>query len=139
MAGEKTRASEEQLIYAGVLEKGMKVGLIGLFITCAIYMSRIMPATVPVDEISRYWSMSVSDYMHATGLHAGWGWLANVGKGDFLNFVPIAILAGITIACYISIIPVLLRKNDRIYAVISVLEVLVLLVAASGIVGGGGH
>lgn len=138
MAG-KTKASEEQLLYAKVLETGMRIGLLGIVITGALYIFGVLPATVPVDEISKYWGLPVDKYLEATGLHPGWGWINHLGSGDLLNFVPIAILAGITIVCYIAIIPTFLRKGDKIYAVIAVLEVLVLMVAASGVVGGGGH
>lgn len=134
-----TKASEEQLLYARILEIGMRIGLIGLFITCAIYMSRVLPATVPVDEIQRYWAMSVGDYLAATGIHQGWSWMGHLGRGDMLNYVPIAILAGVTIFCYLAIVPGLLRKGDKVYAVIAVLEVVTLVVAASGILGSGGH
>jgi len=134
-----TKASEEQLLYAKILEKGMRVGLLGLFATCAIYMSQIMPATIPVDQIPMYWGMSVGDYLAATGIHQGWSWTNHLGRGDMLNYMPIAILAGVTIICYLAIVPVLLKKGDKVYAVIAVLEVVTLVVAASGILGSGGH
>ena len=70
---------------------------------------------------------------------AGWSWIKNVGKGDYMNFVGIAILAGLTIVCYLAIIPTLMRKKDTAYLVIAVVEVLVLTLAASGILKGGGH
>lgn len=139
MAEKKIRATEEQLVYAKILEKGMQVGLAGLVITFVIYMTGVMPATIPVDEVSRYWGMSVHDYLGATGMQPGWAWLNHVGSGDFINFIPIAVLAGATILCYLAIIPVLLKKKDKVYAAIAVLEVLVLVLAASGVLKGGGH
>jgi hypothetical protein len=60
-----------------------------------------------------------------------------VRYGDFLNFIGIAILAGVTLLCYVSILPLLLRKGDYIYAVLALLEVIVLLGAASGIISAG--
>jgi len=139
MATGKVQASEEQLLYARILQIGMRIGLLSLAVTCAIYLAKILPALVPVEEVTSYWTLSVSEYMAKTGTHPGWAWVHNLGYGDYLNFAPMAVLAGVTIACYISIIPGLLRKGDKAYAVISVLEVLVLVVAASGILGSGGH
>ena len=55
------------------------------------------------------------------------------------TIVGIAILAGLTIVCYLAIIPTLMRKKDTAYLVIAVVEVLVLTLAASGILKGGGH
>jgi uncharacterized membrane protein len=56
-----------------------------------------------------------------------------------LNFVPIAFLSLLTIICYISLIPGLLRKKDTTYTVIAIVEIIVLLVAASGILGTSAH
>jgi hypothetical protein len=56
-----------------------------------------------------------------------------------LNFLPIAFLSILTIICYIAIIPGLMRKKDTAYVVLVIVEVIVLVVAASGILGSGGH
>ena len=60
-----------------------------------------------------------------------------LGKGDFLNFIGIAILGGVTIICYLAIIPTLLRKKDKAYVAMAFLEVIVLSLAASGILAVG--
>jgi len=62
-----------------------------------------------------------------------------LGKGDFLNFAGIAFLAGITIICFIRVIPIFFRKKDTIYGVFAIIEVLVLVLAASGVLKSGGH
>jgi hypothetical protein len=132
-------ASPEQNIYAQALEKGMYFGLILLFITFAIYAFGIMKPYIPRANVSQYWSHSVSEYLHMANVNAGWSWLGMLNYGDFINFIPIAILAGTTVICYLSIIPILWRNNDKVYAAIAMLEVIVLSVAASGILGSGGH
>ena len=67
----------------------------------------------------------------------GWRWVYVLGMGDYLNFVGIALLALVTIVCYVGILPTLFRKKDWIYATIAVLEIVVLALAASGIVSVG--
>ena len=69
----------------------------------------------------------------------GWSWLHLLNKGDFLNFVGIAFLSGVSIICYLAIIPSLFRKKDTIYAMLAIAEVLVLVLAASGVLKAGGH
>lgn len=135
----KTLATEEQLAYAKLLDSGMKAGLLGLIITFVIYISGILTPHVPVEQLPNYWKMSVHKYLAATNIHPGWWWLGMLGKGDFLNFIGIAFLAGVTIICYIRIIPILFRKKDTVYGIIAILEVLVLVLAASGILKAGGH
>ena len=133
----KEYATKEQLLYAGILDKGMKIGLVILVVTFALYLFGVMKPHIPVEELPQYWSMSVHDYLEAADLGTGWSWLGNLGEGDLLNFVGIAFLAGVTIICYLAIVPGLMRNKDTAYVVLAILEVLVLVLAASGILKAG--
>jgi len=135
----KYSATEEQLTYAGILDKGMKLGLLIIISTFAVYAFGILSPHIPLTSVSNYWGLSVHKYLEVAGIHAGWSWLFMLHKGDFLNFVGIAFLSGVTMVCFIGIIPILFRKGDKVYAVIGILEVLVLALAASGILKAGGH
>lgn len=137
MAG-KTKVTE-QLVYASILDKGMKLGLLMLVISFIIYLTGILTPYIPVNDLPKYWGMSVHKYLEATGIQPGWTWLKLIGKGDFLNFIGIAFLAGVTAVCYIRIIPILFAKKDIAYGIIAILEVLVLVLAASGLLKSGGH
>jgi hypothetical protein len=138
-------AQSEQVLYAKVLEFGMYVGLVVLFITFGLYVSGLMAPAVPHAHVSSYWHLGVHDYLEAVNEHylqmehppTGWAWLTMLGKGDFLNFIGIAILGGITIICYLAIVPTLLRKKDNAYAAMALAEVVVLALAASGILAVG--
>jgi hypothetical protein len=246
----------EQIRYAGVLEKGMYIGLVCLFVTFGVYVFGIREPYVSAEKLPEYWKLKVDEYLteakiavdevqlltivgnpegtftlswdgdddpsttNVTGLidvsgdpfaaadqietelnqlavnalgtqvnqvevlreangvveiqfvgpaagkdqsqivvadtsfdhpgsgvtastlkdgcsGAGWHWVRMLGYGDFVNFIGVAILAGVTILCYIAIIPMLLKRKDFIYAVLALLEVVVLLVAASGIIAVG--
>jgi len=133
------KASEEQMAYAGVLNIGMWLGLAILVITFFVYISGVLPSFVPIDDLPKYWTMRVHDYNVALNAPTGWHWAALVGKGDYLNFVGIAMLSGLTILCYLVILPILFRKKDTAYVVLAIVEVLVLSLAASGLLKVGGH
>jgi putative copper export protein len=139
MSNEKTKASEEQIAYAKVLNVGMWFGLALLIITFFVYISGVLPSYVPINDLPKYWTMRVHDFNVALNAPTGWHWTAMVGKGDYLNFVGIAILSGLTILCYLVILPILARKKLTAYLVISVAEILVLALAASGLLKAGGH
>ena len=140
-----SRATEEQLLYANILEKGMLIGLALMFITFALYVFKIMPAAVPLTEISSYWNQPVHDYLvaindnflHQDHLVTGWSWLKLIGKGDFINFVPVAILSGVTIICYLAIVPGLFKRGDKAYAIMALAEAAILALAASGLLAVG--
>jgi hypothetical protein len=133
------QATEEQILYANILNKGMLIGLLGLIVTFIIYGAGIFEPKIPLEQVQNYWVMPVSDYLQLSGLSAGWSWLVNLGHGDMLNFLPIAFLSLLTIVCYLAILPGLMRKKDTAYVVLVIVEVVVLIVAASGILGAGGH
>jgi hypothetical protein len=135
----RLKATEEQLAYAKILGAGMKLGLLLIIFTFVIYLTGILAPYVPVNSLPKYWSMPVKQYLASTGIHPGWSWLFLLGKGDFLNFLGIAFLAGVTVICFFPVIPIFLRKKDTTYAVISLLEILVLVLAASGLLKSGGH
>jgi hypothetical protein len=140
MAEEKrTQATEEQLTYAKVLNVVMFLGLAIMVVTFIIYILGILPSFIPPQDIPKYWSMKSSNFIHTFHAPTGWAWVAMTNKGDYLNFVGIAILAGLTVLCYLVILPILIRKKDRAYVVIAIIEVLVLVLAASGILKSGGH
>ena len=140
-----SEATKEQLLYARILEKGMLVGLVLLFVTFGLYVFGIMPAAVPLNEIAGYWSQPVHDYLEAINnnflhwdhLPTGWSWIKLIGKGDFINFIPIAILSGVTIMCYLAIVPGLFKRGDKAYAIMALAEVLILSLAASGLLAVG--
>jgi hypothetical protein len=133
------KATEEQILYANLLNKGMLVGLLGLVVTFIIYGAGVLKPFIPIGDVQSYWVMPVSEYLEKSGVHAGWWWLGNIKFGDMLNFLPIAFLSAITIFCYMAIVPGLMKKKDTAYVVLAIIEVLVLVVAASGILGSGGH
>jgi hypothetical protein len=130
-------ATPEQILYAKILEWGMYSGLLILFITFGLYTLGIMDPYIPMDKISNYWSMNVHDYLEHAGIKDGWGWVGMITYGDFVNFIGIAILAGVTIICYAAIVPTLLKNKDIVYAILAVLEVVILGAAASGILAVG--
>ena len=118
-----------------------------MVITFALYVLGIMPPIVPLSEISTYWSMPVHDYLvaintnflHWEQLPTGWSWVKLIGYGDFLNFLPVTILSGITILCYIVITPGLFARGDKAMAIMAMVEVFILTLAASGLLAVGGH
>jgi hypothetical protein len=141
----RPRVDDEQLLYASILEVGVYLGLVVLLVTFALYASGVVAPSVPLHELPNYWQLSVHDYLEVTNaehLHhehviTGWAWISVIGKGDYLNFIGIALLAGVTIVCFLGILPTLIRKHDRIYTTMAVLEVLVLTLAASGVLAAG--
>ena len=135
----------DQLLYASILAKGMYLGLGILLVTFALYLTGILSPGIPIEELPRLWTLSAHEYLvevnqeflHHPEIVVGWGWVRVLYLGDYLNFVGIALLAAVTIVCYMGILPNLFRKKDWIYGTIAVLEILILTLAASGLISVG--
>lgn len=136
---ESVHATPEQTAYADLLFYGCWAGLAIMLVTYSLYVLGVITPHVPLETMPQVWSHPVSLYLEKAQVPTGWGWASLLGKGDFLNFLGIVLLAGLSIICYLRTIPALFRKGDKLMGAIAVAEVLVLLLAASGIVGGGAH
>jgi len=139
MKRQSGRAAQEQVHYANMLFYGCWGGLAVMVLTYLVYITGILTPHVPLNQVPLLWTKPAHTYLETANIPVGWGWLALVGQGDFLNFVGIVLLAGMTIICYIPLIPAYLKRGEKTFAIIALAEILVLLVAASGVVGGGGH
>ena len=97
----------------------MYLGLGILLVTFALYMTGIMQPGIPIEELPRLWTLSAHEYLETVNhefLHRpqvvdGWRWVALLGMGDYVNFIGIAILAAVTIVCYVGVLPSLLPEE----------------------------
>ena len=141
-AAEKTRipaVSPEQIKYANLLLYGSWFGILILAVTFMLYVTGIMPSYIDPSQMQNYWGMRASDYLEVTKAPSGWGWLGMLRYGDFITLLGIAFLGTLTIIGYLILLPSYLAKKDKIYSIIVVVEVLVLVLAASGVLKAGGH
>ena len=130
---ENKYVKEEQIGYANLLDIGMKIGLAVLVITFIIYLLGFLPNQIPINELPNLWKLNVHDFLEKTGFPTGWGWFKSINKGDYLNYIPIAFLGGLTILCYIRVLPIFMKKKDTAYTILTLLEILILILAAAGI------
>lgn len=133
------KPTREQIIYANLLLLGMVAGIIVMMVTYAIYVAGILPPHVNMQLVTANWGSGIHEYLEITHSPHGWGWFGLLMKGDFLNYIGFALLGLMTIFCYLVLVRGFARKKDWIFFVISILEILVLSLAASGILGSGGH
>lgn len=133
------KASPAQLRYADTLFYGALLGFVAMLVTYALYVLGVLTPQIPLEEMPRLWSQSAAAYRAAGNIPQGWGWLALVGKGDMCNFIGIAFLAALTIFCFVQLAVGLVRQKQWLMAIIAILEVLVLSLAASGVLVAGAH
>ncbi len=136
---ESLKPSREQIIYANLLIIGVWAGIFTLVATYTIYLTGILPSHVELSIIPTIWGKGVGEYLEITHSPHGWGWVSLLTKGDFLNYMGLALLALMTIVCYLVLVRGYVRQKNWTFTVIALLEIAVLSLAASGLLGSGGH
>lgn len=128
---------EVQLRYARLLDWGARIGMALLVASFAIYISGVLPSQVPLQHLPELWNQPVARYLELTGAPTGWQWVTLLQHGDVLGLLGIALLAGCSGACLVSLLPLYRRRGDRAYLALCLAQLAVLLVAAAGVFGGG--
>ncbi|ROR02944.1 hypothetical protein [Desulfosoma caldarium] len=136
---DSAKASPEQLLYADLLFYGCWASILIMMVTYVIYVAGLMGPHIPLNQLPHLWHLPVGEFMEKSGAPHGWGWVPLLGKGDYLNFLGIALLGAMTIIGFITLIPAYVRQKDTAFLVIVFVEVAALLLAASGIFGAGAH
>lgn len=132
-----TGASNEQKLLSSLFDVLSKIALVGLVVTFILYILDKPKALVSAKIVSHFWGMRVGDYLKTVHLGAGWSWACHLAHSDMMAFAAIAFLCLISAICYATMVFIFLKKKDTIYAVLSTGIVVVLLVAASGILSRG--
>ena len=129
---ELDEAGETQRTFARWIDAGTRIALVLLAGGFAAYVTGVLPPLVPIPTLTTLWGLPLAEYLAASGAPTGWAWLAHADRGDYVNYLGIALLTSIIIAAYLRVLP-LLARHERAFAAIAALEVLVLLAAASGL------
>jgi hypothetical protein len=131
------RPVDEREVYARILRLGARVSIVVLLLTFVLYLGGVGTPLIPISSLPRYWSLRAPEYLKAVGLEKGWGWMWLIGFADFQNFIGVALLAFLTILCYARILPIFVGRRDLAYALIVGAEIVLLLLAASGLLATG--
>ena len=121
-----------QLRYARWLAWGTRAGLACLVLAFAAYIFGIAPH-VPIERLPALWELSAPQLLRETGMKPGWHWASLLHRSDMLLLAAIALLSSISIACVAAVVPAFAKRGDRVFVAICVLQIAVLLLAASGL------
>lgn len=137
MNNNRAHPNKAQLVYAHVLHWASTLGIVFVVLGFTIYVFELLPLSVSIDDIAKNWHLSAAELNRQYHLPTGWAWVADILKGDILSFASIVYLSAATIFCLVAVAGVFLKEKNVIYTIIAILQILVLVFAASGIVGSG--
>lgn len=108
--------------------------LVGAFL---VYVLGVFEPLIPHHRLPELWVHPAQHVHQLTGQTPGWGWIKLLHRSDILNLLGIALLAGGSVIPLLAITPIYLRRKDRVFALLCILQVAVLVLAASGVVHAG--
>ena len=126
----------DQERYARLLAIGTNTGLAMLVILFGIYMFGALDPHVPHERLPDLWHLPSGKVLEHAGIAAGWGWTDFVHRADILTLVGIVTLAFCSVPCLLAVMPIYWASGQRMLFAICALEVAVIALAASGLVGG---
>lgn len=121
--------------YARWLRRGMWVGVVVLVGGFAAYLLGVAPH-VPIEQLPAVWERPASEYLRHASLSPGWGWAALVHRTDMMVVAGVGLLASCSIASLAAAFFAFRQNRERTFAVICVVQILVLVLAASGVLAG---
>ena len=124
-----------QRAYARWLRLGTWIGVAVLLVGFAAYVFGVVPH-VPMEHLPALWDQPASAYLDQTGLRPGWHWASLVHRSDMLVVAGIAILASCSILSLAAAIRHFARNGEHAFIAICLLEIAVLVLAASGVLVG---
>jgi len=126
-------ASEQQL-YARIVYHMNHLGLFVLVVSFVLYLTGMLTPHVPLENLHKYWSLPLDQYLEKTGAPTGWQWISELGYGDAAPLLGIAVLAAITIVCYLVLFFKFLQRGIRPLVAITVIELFLMLLSASNLI-----
>ncbi len=136
MSGKKRKKAEidqVQLVYASVLDVVSHIGMALIAAGFLIYVLKLLPLTVSIEDVAAHWHMRAAEMNRILTVPSGWSWVQDPLHGDVLSYFSIVFLSMAAMICLVSVIPVFLGEKNRTYALIALLQVIVLAAAVVGI------
>jgi hypothetical protein len=133
-------ADKVQLVYARTLDYVAHSVIILMAVGYFLYLTELLPLSVPIETIAGNWHLSAAHLQAKLNLPCGWGCFtspAGLLHGDIFSYISVIFLSLATLICLASAVAVFISEKKHLYSAIATLQVLVLLVAASGIMTGG--
>ena len=124
----------EQQLYARIVYHMNYLGLFVLVVGFVLYLTGMLAPNVPLEDLHKYWSLPLDQYLEKTGAPTGWQWISELGYGDAAPLLGIAILASITIVCYLVLFFKFLQRGIRPLVAITLIELFLMLLSASNLI-----
>jgi hypothetical protein len=119
--------------YARWLEIGARISLVVMAVGFALYMTGAMAPLIEPERLATLWGLPADQYLAATDAPTGWSWLVQLGHGDVIGELGVALLALCSLPCLLALLPLYHAAGDRLYLWLCIGQCAVLVFSASGL------
>jgi len=120
-------------VYASTLEFLSITGMILISLAFALYALELLPTSVALERVTELWHLDSATFADEAGISTGWSWIDSIFTGFGISFAALELLAVFALVAIGRLIPVYVKEKDNWYLTIVVAQVVVFLVAATGI------
>ncbi len=129
----------QQAAYASLLQVLVNTSLVMIIISFIIYLAGILDPLIAISDLPQYWSLPLHEFIAETNSPTGWNWTSYLSKGDYLNFLGIAFMGATSGICYLVMVFSFFKEKNNIALTVAIIELFLILLAASNILAVGGH
>ena len=101
-----------------------------------MYAFGVFPSFMDAHRVPEIWAMPADEAQERIARPSFWAWVVNLHRADLLSLGSLAVLTATTPVAFLFLLAKYLKRKDFPYAAMVFAEVLVLLFAASGVIGG---
>ncbi|MFP4374386.1 MAG: hypothetical protein ACLFPO_08645 [Spirochaetaceae bacterium] len=135
MLRNNTDSREPEPFYARILRRVVNFGTIFMLVSFVIYAFDILPSVTAADRVPTAWHLPADEGAPLIGRPPLWHWLSHPDRPDLLTLGSLTVLAATTPIAFIALSVRFLRRRDFAYALMVLMQLGVLLLAASGMIG----
>jgi uncharacterized membrane protein len=137
---ERVYADRVQTAYANALDIVSHSVIVVMVLGYLLYLTELPPLSVPIETIAGNWHLSSARMQAKLHLPCGWSCFsssAGLMHGDVVSYMSIIFLSMATVLCLATAIMAFFREKNHLYSSIATVQIVVLLIAASGILSAG--
>lgn len=128
---------QEQLRYAAVMRWGARLGFAVLAVSMVALIMGWGDPLIPMNDLPSLWSQSSEHYRLALSAANRGTWLSGLLHPDLAGAAGLVMLLLVCVVGLVAVIPMYLRAGQRWLAWIGIAQLLVMGLAASGMLPGG--
>ena len=125
---------EAQLRYARWLERASRVATVVTLAGFAAYVFDLIAPGVDHAQLAHLWQLPLAEYHRATGQVTGWQWIRLLDRSDMISLAGIALLCLCSPLALAVVLPSYARGRRPVMFWMCLLEIGVLLLAASNVI-----